>query len=149
MLVHEPDGATTYSLSLKISMNRFAKPRASSVNPLLKPGCPQHVCSDKNSTSTPSFLRTVTTDIPVSGKNWSTRQVINNETFIGSPALPYRQWVKKQGEELPPHSFSGRNWRNTFQRRCVGIRNHAISEDVDHRCTSGLLCSIFVRAMDH
>src|SRR5215471_10820960 len=95
MLVHEPDGATTYSLSLKISINLFAKVRASSANPLLNAGCPQQVCSERNSTSTPSLRSTLTTHIPVSGKNWSTRQVIKRETFISTHAHSHQGEVEK------------------------------------------------------
>src|SRR5262249_10024595 len=120
MLVHDPEGATTYSLSAKISINRFANARASSVNPLLKAGCPQQVCSIRNSTSTPSLLSTVTTLIPASGKNWSTRQVMNSETFILLSLFPQYARIKKKREKLSVHSLALRNWRKTFKRRGVG-----------------------------
>src|SRR5215468_6689826 len=119
MLVHEPEGATIYSLSLKISINRFANVRASIVNPLLKAGCPQQVCSTRNSTSTPNLLRTVTTLIPASGKNWSTRQVMKRETFISFVFPTARADQKEAGRtvlafarplELPEHLQASGNW---------------------------------------
>src|SRR5258706_15763264 len=96
MLVQEPDGATTYSLFSKIAMKRFARSRASSRKPLLNAGWPQQVWSAGKSTSAPSLRSKLTTLIPTSGKNWSTKQVMNSETFISYQ--PTRQPVADQTE---------------------------------------------------
>jgi hypothetical protein len=48
----------------------------------LNAGCPHQVWSAGKSTSAPSLRSTLTTLIPTSGKNWSTKQVMNSETFI-------------------------------------------------------------------
>ena len=79
-LVHDPDGATTYSASSKRSSTRAATWRASSRKPVLKAGWPQHVCAASNVTSTPSCRKTSTAHSPTRGKNWSPRQVMKSAT---------------------------------------------------------------------
>ena len=68
---HDDDGITTASASPYILTSRFAWLNASPRNPVFACICPQHVCSRRNSTSTPSLSSSLTTARPVSGNNVS------------------------------------------------------------------------------
>src|SRR5690606_17732144 len=55
-------------------------------SPLLKAGCPQHVCAAGTSTSQPARSRRSTAAKPTAGRTMSTRQVTKNPTLMHDPA---------------------------------------------------------------
>src|SRR5208282_6528481 len=81
MVVHEPEGQTTISALPKIWTKRSATGRASFQYPVLKAGCPQHVCSCRNSVSYPIRRSTRTMSRPTSGVSWSTKHGMKRDTF--------------------------------------------------------------------
>src|SRR5579864_1434563 len=79
MVVHEPDGQTITSASLKTRRKRSAQGRASSQKPVLKAGWPQQVWSAGKSTSHPMRRRTFTVSTATSGCSWSTKHGTKSE----------------------------------------------------------------------